>query len=57
MKLQFYHDLLIERFTQSKERQRMKDEIKTEVLAEIHTQIYNEADKAIKDLFNDLDLI
>lgn len=53
MKLQFYHDLLIERFTQSKERQRMKDEIKAEVLAEIRLEIQNEALKALEDIFKD----
>lgn len=54
LKLQLYHDMMIEHFSRSRERQKIVDEVTTAVLSRINLQIYNEAQKTIKDLIDDL---
>ena len=50
LKLQFYHDMMIERFNQSRERQKIVDEVTSAVLSRINLQIYNEAEKTIREI-------
>lgn len=54
LKLQFYHDMMIERFNKSSERQKIVDEVTAAVLSRINLQIHNEAEKTLKDLLDDL---
>lgn len=55
LKLQLYHDMMIERFNQSRERQKIVDEVTAAVLSRIRLQIYSDAEKRIKDLLGDID--
>ena len=54
LKLQFYHDMMIEHFSRSRERQKIVDEVTAAVLSRINLQIHNEAEKTLKDLLDDL---